>query len=161
MLNAHAQEVAPRDPIEDLEAHMLSLPQVECSVKHHFGPNLYIREVTIPGGTFAIGQSHRHEHLNVLLTGAIALLNDRGELEILRAPITWVGKSGRKVAYIIETVAWQNIFSTPERDVNKLDEMLVDKSDVWKEHHDRQHRLLLEKLVQMHVITNHQDSQEI
>ena len=43
--------------------------------------------------------------------------------------MTFVAPKGRKVAYIVETVVFQNIFSTNETDLDKLENMIVDNSD--------------------------------
>jgi hypothetical protein len=42
--------------------------------------------------------------------------------------MTFMAKSGRKIAYIIETVVFQNIYSTSETDIQKLEDMIVDNS---------------------------------
>jgi hypothetical protein len=34
-------------------------PQIICEEKHHFGPNIYIKEVTMPAGSLIIGKHHR------------------------------------------------------------------------------------------------------
>ena len=122
--------------VDALEPHMLSLPQVECPVVHHFGPGVYIREVTIPAGSLAIGHAQRHEHLNIMLTGAVAMIGDDGQVKELRAPLIFVGKPGRKAGYVLESVTWQNIYPNPdeERDVDRLEARWLDKSPVWEEH---------------------------
>lgn len=128
-------------PVENLERHMLQLPQVECPVEHHFGPGVYMRQVTIPAGTLAAGHCHKYDHLNILLSGAIALLDDAGQVQVLRAPVIFQGKPGRKVAYVIDTVTWLNLFATAETDVDVLDAMLVDKSATWQDFHKDADRL--------------------
>ena len=119
----------------NLEAHFLSLPQVECPVVHHFGPGVYIREVTIPAGSLAIGHAQRHEHLNIMLQGAVAMIDD-GQVKILRAPLLFIGKPGRKAGYVLETVIWQNVYPNPdnERDVDTLEARWLDKSAAWEAH---------------------------
>jgi hypothetical protein len=108
------------------------MPQVDCSTKHHFGPNLYIREVTMPAGTVVVGKSHKAEHMCVMLSGKMIIVKDDGSRQELVAPMTFVGSPGRKVAYILETTVFQNIFVTNETDIDKLEFMLVD---------DTQHQL--------------------
>jgi hypothetical protein len=44
------------------------------------------------------------------------------------APSVFMAKKGRKIAYIIETVRFQNIFSTDETDIDRLENMLVDSA---------------------------------
>lgn len=130
------REVSQCEAVERLEGAMLQLPQVECPVVHHFGPGIYIREVTLPAGIFALGHEQRFEHLNVLVKGAVAIAGEDGQLKILRAPLIYVGPPGRKAGFVIEETVWQNIYATDERDVNKLEEMLFRKSDTFHHYAD-------------------------
>lgn len=109
------------------EREMLEQPQVECPVVHHFGPGVYMREVSIPAGTLALGHHQRLTHTNVMLKGAV-LLYDKGVLRELRAPAMYVGGPGRKMGYITEDVVWLNIYATDEQDVTKLEATYLDKS---------------------------------
>lgn len=127
-------EVQRAEAIEALESRMLDFPQVECPVVHHFGPGIYIREVTLPAGTLAIGHAQRFEHLNIMLTGAVAMVGDDGQTKVLRAPMIFVGKPGRKLGYVLETCIWQNVYATEERDIDKLESMFLDKSSTWQAH---------------------------
>lgn len=120
--------------IELLESHMLELPQVECPVAHHFGPGTYIREVTLPAGAIAVGHAQRFEQLNIMLTGKVAILDDQGQVKLLEAPMIFVGPPGRKVGYVIETCTWLNVYSTDERDIDKLEATFLDKSETWQKH---------------------------
>lgn len=119
------------EAVEQLEAAMLGLPQVECPVVHHFGPGIYIREVTLPAGTLAIGHAQRFEHLNIMLKGAVIVVDDQGQLKTLRAPLIFSGKPGRKMGYVLEDTIWQNVYATEERDVDVLEATYLDKSATW------------------------------
>jgi hypothetical protein len=125
------------DAIEQLEEQLLELPQVECPVLHHFGPGLYIREVRMPAGTFAIGHRQKEAHLNVLLTGRVAMLGDDGSPKVVSAPFMYSGAPGRKVGYIIEDVVWQNIYATDETNIEKLEDRFLDKSNASIEFHQK------------------------
>ncbi len=133
---AEAKSHAIVDPakIEQVESHLLDLPQVECPVVHHFGPGIYIREVTLPAGTLAIGHAQRFDHLNIMLTGAVAMVDDDGQTKVLRAPMIFVGKPGRKLGYVLETCIWQNVYATDERNIDKLEATFLDKSATWQAH---------------------------
>lgn len=120
--------------LPEVESNMLALPQVECPVVHHFGPGVYIREVTIPSGTIALGHCHRHSHMNIMLAGKLALLCDDGQIRILTAPMMLESAPGQKLAYAIETTVWQNVYATEERDIERLEEQLFEKSEIWKAH---------------------------
>jgi len=136
LVTANAQELTAPEKLEILESYMLDLPQVECPVVHHFGPGIYIREVTLPQGTLAVGHAQRHNHLNIMLTGAVAMVGDDGQIKILKAPMIFVGKPGRKFGYVVETCTWQNVYPNPdeERDVDVLEAKWLDKSQTWQVH---------------------------
>lgn len=124
-------EVAAEHKIAALEASMLKMPQVECPVIHRFGPGIYIREVFMPRGALVIGHYHRQAHMNIMLTGKLDILLDGGPPQTLTAPMSFVAKPGRKVAYIHEDVVWQNIYATEETDIEKIENMFLIQTDVW------------------------------
>lgn len=119
--------------VEKLEAAFLQAPQEECPVHHHFGPGVYIREVVLPAGSYIIGHRHNSPHLNIMLEGRLTLINADGTRAELRAPQTFVSGAGRKIAYIHETVRWQNVYATEETDVETLETQLLDKSLAYEE----------------------------
>ena len=117
-----------QDKLNTLYTDAVAQPQIQCEEKHHFGPNIYIKEVTMPTGALIIGKHHRMEHLCNMVSGRMMILQEDGSTKELVAPMTFMAKPGRKVAYIIETVVFQNIYSTPETDIEKLENMCVDNS---------------------------------
>lgn len=122
--------IAKHEGIEQVEAAMLNLPQASCPVAHHFGPGIYIREVTMPAGTFAIGHRQKFKHLNIMITGKVLMEKD-GAMVVLSAPLIFVGEPGRKTGYVLETVVWQNVYATDETDIDKLESIYLEKSDTW------------------------------
>lgn len=118
--------------VDDTEARMLDMPQVECPVAHHFGPGIYIREVTIPEGTLVVGHAHKAAHLCILMAGTLRVLDGEGEVRDLVAPFIFTAPPGRKVGYAVEgDVVFQNVFATEETDIDTLEEMLVEKSEAF------------------------------
>ena len=113
------------------------MPQADCPVAHHFGPGIYIREVTLPAGIFAVGHAQRYEHLNIMLTGKVAIV-DGDQVRVLEAPLIFTGKPGRKVGYVLETCVWQNVYATNETDIDTLEAHYLDKSKTW-EAYDKEH----------------------
>lgn len=126
---------APPAPlnIDSLEQRMLALPQAPCDVVHSFAPGLYIREVRIPAGTLAIGHFQKTEHLNVMIAGRVTMIEADGSHVERRAPLTFIGKPGRKVGYIHEDMVWLNVYATTETDIATLEAQFLDKSEGWKE----------------------------
>ncbi len=131
-------DLAPVDQIDALERQLLAGPQVECPVAHHFGPGIYIREVTIPAGTLVIGHAHKGECLNIMLKGRLILRSPDGDQREVSAPLIMTTGPGRKVAYALEDTVWQNVFATEETDIARLEELFVDKSDGWLDAADRE-----------------------
>ena len=98
-----------------------------CPVVHHFGPGIYIREVTLPAGALVVGKTHRHAHMNLMLRGKLELHDEAtGANRVLEAPQMFVSPPGRKVARIIDTVVWHNVYATEERDIEKLEAWLFE-----------------------------------
>lgn len=118
--------------IDHAERIMLSETQAPCSVVHHFSPGIYIREVHLPAGIFAIGHKQKTEHLNIMLKGRVLMHNEDGTATELIAPLMFTGKPGRKMGYVLEDVVWQNIYATNERDIQVLESVYLDKSPMWE-----------------------------
>jgi len=135
-------QVITEKKVQQLEAEFLKHEQVDCPVVHRFGPNIYIREVTIPAGTLSIGHYQKTEHLNIMIAGRVTMVNDDGSKTELVAPQVFVSKPGRKIGYIHEKMIWQNVYSTLETDVEKLESMFLEKSITWQENQKAQNLLL-------------------
>lgn len=119
--------------VKNLELEMLKADQVECGVVHRFSPGIYVREVSIPAGTFAIGHYQKKEHLNVFLKGKVIMFNEDGSKTELVAPMIFTGQPGRKAGYIVEDVVWLNVYPTEETDVNTIESIYLDKSKGFNE----------------------------
>lgn len=122
--------ITKKNEMDALEKVMLGLPQVECRTAHYFGPGVYIREVTMPAGACVIGHEHKQESLNMMIKGKLILIDhDNGNTE-LEAPYSFVGSSGRKLAYIVEDTVWQNVFPNHDNctDVDLLEDRFITKT---------------------------------
>ena len=126
------------DVVNNAEKIILNEDQVECPVYHSFGPNIYMREVHIKAGTFAIGHHQNFEHVNIFVKGKVRMLNDDGTVTVLTAPMLFIGKPGRKVGFAIEDIIWVNVYSETDQDVEKLEAKLLTKSI----HFEEQQKLL-------------------
>jgi hypothetical protein len=120
--------------IEKVEEQLLQLPQLDCPLVHRFAPSVYMREVTMPAGSFVIGHEHKTEHFNVVLSGKARVMID-GVIEDIIAPCVFVSKpSVRKVLFIVEEMKWATIHPTEETDLEILDSALIKKSDCFVRH---------------------------
>lgn len=120
--------------IEKLEGEMLRLQQGACGVRHWFVNGLYVRELTVPAGTYAIGHEQRFEHFNVFLKGCVEMIMDDGSTRVLRAPMIFIGQPGRKIGYVHEDMVWINVFPAANRDVEALEAQYFKKSKTFSGH---------------------------
>jgi len=118
--------------VDHIEELMLEEDQADCPVVHHFGPGVYMREVSIPAGVFSIGHHQKLDHLNIMLKGRVIMINPDGSKSDVRAPIIFTAPPGRKVGYIVEDMVWLNVYPTNETDIETLENTYLDKSDVWE-----------------------------
>jgi hypothetical protein len=118
--------------IQRLEGEFLRHQQADCPVTHRFGPGIYIREMAAKAGSYLIGHKHLDPHMNVLVSGKVMLFKESGETLEISAPFTFVAEPGRKLAYVIEDMVWQNIYATNETNLYKLETMFVEASDTWE-----------------------------
>lgn len=133
LIHPERLEFPTADKLNEVAKRLLTYPQADAPVIHRFGPGVYIRQITIPAGAFAIGRHHRHPHMNVMLTGRVTVMKPDGSLEELKAPMTFLGQPGQKVGYIHETMTWLNVFATEETDIEKLEEYLFEPSQALAE----------------------------
>ena len=138
------QALATLSNIESAERELLSLPQVDCPVVHHFGPGICIREVFMPAGAIAIGHRQKFDQLNIMIRGKVLIAKDDGTTQILTAPMIFTGKAGRKIGYVMEDMVWQNIYATDLKDASAVEDFFIEKSEQW--HDDQASRFAVESV---------------
>lgn len=118
-----------RAKVNQVEAFMLTLPQVTLKVVHHFSDGLYARELHIPKGTILTGKIHKTRNLNIMLQGDLSVLTPEG-VKRVQAPFTIVSPPGTKrIAYAHEDTIWTTIHATEETDLAKIEEQFIAQHD--------------------------------
>jgi len=120
-----------------VESKLLDLPQDSASVTHRFGPGIYIREVFLPAGSLVIGHRHKVAHSNVMLKGKMAAVVSEEKIVEMQAPLFYTSGPGRKFVYVIEDVVFQNIWATGETNIDKLEDMFLEKGQTWRKERDQ------------------------
>jgi len=138
------QALATLSDVESAERELLSHPQVDCPVVHHFGPGICIREVFMPAGAIAIGHRQKFDQLNIMIRGKVLIAKDDGTTQILTAPMIFTGKAGRKIGYVMEDMVWQNVYATDLKDASAVEDFFIEKSEQW--HDDQASRFALESV---------------
>lgn len=131
-------EISLRPKVTQLVQEMAKFPQVECPVKHHFSPGLYMREIFMPAGAIVIGKVHKTEHFNILMQGACFIVHDDGSHEELRAPMTFVSQAGvQKVLVITEDMIWLTTHVTNETDIELIESQIIEPMPLLSEIHEQ------------------------
>lgn len=126
------EKLNTQEAIDALEEALLQLPQTEVPLGHYFAPGVYMREVTMPAGSFIIGHRHMTEHFNIVLTGRAKVLVGDGKVATVQAPCIMKSLAGiRKVLLIEEDMRWVTVHPTEETDVGKLDALLIQKTPAY------------------------------
>lgn len=121
-----AAAAASNERVNELEAMMRQLPEVECPVQHRFTPGLYVREVFVPAGTLVATKIHQTEHPFVISQGVVAVWTEDEGVKILRAPYTGITKPGtRRVVFVHEDCIWTTFHPTNETDLDVIEKQLI------------------------------------
>ena len=114
-----------------LEPFLLSQAQCSAPVSHHFGPGVYVREVTLPSGSYALGNRQKSEHLNIVIKGKVAMIDKNG-VKVVNGPLIFTGQPGRKLGYVVDECVWWNVYPNPDecRDIEELERRWTEKSAI-------------------------------
>lgn len=117
--------------IQGLQA-LLENPEVESTkleeyTDHFFAPGIYVRTIFIPAEHLLIGRRHRHEAVNLLLKGTVAILNEHGEKVLAEAPLIFTSKPGQKAGYSITDVWYATVHPNPYNitDIEELEREIL------------------------------------
>jgi hypothetical protein len=114
-----------RTQIEALEAHLLTLPQVQLECRHYFADGLYGRELHIPAGTVLTGAIHKREHINIIIKGKIEVATESGS-KIVEGPCVIVSPPGTKrVGIALEDTIWMTVHAAHSTTITDAERELV------------------------------------
>lgn len=114
-----------RARVEHLEAALEKVPQVECGLRNHFAPGIYMREMTVPAGVIATGAVHKTEHMTIVF-GHCHLTTDDGVQELKGYHVVKSRAGAKRAIAAIEETIVTTIHPTTETDLDKLCEELTE-----------------------------------
>lgn len=96
-----------------------------AEIVHHFADHLYAKETHINAGEHLLQHVHKFSHLSVLAKGKVVVSTDEGT-QIVEGPACLEIKAGMHhgVKALTDTV-WYCIHATDEKDVSKIDEVII------------------------------------
>ena len=116
-----------RDAIQKFEDALLTLPQVDQPLKHHFVNKMYWREIFNPKGCIITTKIHGEPNISVILQGRLLCITE-DSVSILQAPMMFETKPGTKrVLYAEEDTIFCTIHPNPEdlRDIEALEARII------------------------------------
>lgn len=125
-----AAQLKRRAALHRFARELGKLPQVELHVDHHFAPGVYMRSMFIPAGVALVGHIHRHACISIVQYGDIVVATERGAVRLI-GPCTLESPAGTKRAgWALKDTLFTTIHANPtdERDVDRLEDMLIAKS---------------------------------
>jgi quercetin dioxygenase-like cupin family protein len=96
-------------------------------LKHTFSEGVYVREIFIKKGMFAIGKIHKFEHAFFIMKGKMLIYSEEGVKEV-EAPFYGTASAGTKrVAIALEDTVFVNVHPNPnnEKEIEKLEDTFV------------------------------------
>ena len=115
--------------IDDLEAHLKTLPQVDLNTTHTLSGGMYARTIRIPAGAALTGATHKFDHLDVM-QGDISFTLIDGTVKRLTGHHVLATKAGAKRAgYAHSETLWTTICSTQLDDIQAIEKELVVESE--------------------------------
>ena len=126
------KQLAARASIHAIERVLMDAPDedkfdAEELTDHFFAPGIYARMMFIPAGGVVVGKIHRHETMNIICKGKIAILTEEGRV-VVEGPCVINSSPGiKKAGYAVEDTWWINIHATEETDLDKIETHFIAK----------------------------------
>jgi len=121
-------EIVSKKSINEFEAMLLQLPQVDLPITHTLSGGMYARTMSIPAGVAVTGATHKKDHLCVIV-GDISATTDNG-VERLTGYNVIAAKAGIKRAVFTHSdTTWTTICKTDLVCIEDIEEELVEESD--------------------------------
>lgn len=91
-------------------------------LKHDFSNGLYTREIFMPKGTVVVSFIHKQNHPSFFLSGEMSVLNDKGEINRIKAPMKVMTEIGtQRVAYMHEDCVWVCVYRTDKETIEEAE----------------------------------------
>jgi len=133
------KQIKVRDAIEAIESFLMDNsdnPEVAIGdsdifpLKHTFVDGLYIREMKMEKGSFAIGKLQKNEHLWMLLQGKLTVTTQSSSEEYIGPCYVKANPGEKKAVYAHEDSIFVNIYPNPDNteDLEKIENTWIAKN---------------------------------
>ena len=99
-----------------------------CPLRHIFGDDIYVREITMPAGMVLTSKIHKTNHPFFVIKGDVSVVTEDGVVRI-KAPYWGMTKAGTKrVLHIHSETVWITVHATKEKNLDKIENELIAKN---------------------------------
>ena len=103
--------------------------EVDLGVVHNFSDGLYAKQMYIPKG-YVVGQhAHNFSHLSILAKGKVIVKTNDFEKEYDAPACIEVKENVNHAIEALEDSVWFCIHATNEKDIDKIDNILINKGE--------------------------------
>ena len=129
-------ELSMRDRIAEIENQIKSHEQCKCPLVHYFTDGIYARVIIMPKGAYITGKVHKHEHLNVVLSGSVSIVcgTVHGEMHYKTGDVFISRPNTKKLLYIHEDTMFMTIHATDKRIPEEIEEEVTSISYDVEDH---------------------------
>lgn len=126
-MTTEVSEHAPTATVWDLQAAMVRMPQAEVETDHYFADGMYCRVVKHAKDVLIVGKVHRREHLFIVASGSVAIIQDGAERRIYHAPTILVSQPGTKrAALALEDSVVVTVHRTDTTNLDEIESELTE-----------------------------------
>jgi mannose-6-phosphate isomerase-like protein (cupin superfamily) len=118
-----------RDQIDQLQAEMVKMPQVELQTEHYFVPGMYCRRVYRPAGTLIVGKVHKHPHFFLCAKGEIIAWTENGMKKLQAGDVVECKPGTKRVTLATQDSIGVTIHKTEETELDKIELELVEPDE--------------------------------
>jgi len=121
--------VPSRDQIDQLQAEMVKMPQLELQTEHFFVPGMYCRRVYRPAGTLIVGKVHKHPHFFLCAKSEIIAWTETGMRKLQAGDVVECQPGTKRVTLATQDSIGVTIHKTEKTDLDDIETELVEPDD--------------------------------
>ena len=121
--------VPNREQIDQLQAEMVKMPQLELQTEHFFVPGMYCRRVYRPAGTLIVGKVHKHPHFFLCAKGEIIAWTETGMRKLQAGDVVECQPGTKRVTLATQDSIGVTIHKTEKTDLDDIETELVEPDD--------------------------------
>ena len=100
---------------------------LDPQIKHYFSDGLYAKRIVIPKG-YEVGQhAHKYSHLSILAKGHVSVRTNNSQKEYIAPACIDIEANVFHAIAALENSEWYCIHATDEKDLSKIDQVLIGK----------------------------------